>query len=256
MNRKSSIRPPAPVVFALLLLPALLSGERVRAAEFSIGAAMAVSTSPYTSHDAYFGAMPFASYEGGRVYLRASGAGVYLWKNERHGIGAEAWHFGLNFDPDDCDDEGMKALDRRRSTLMAGLSYRYTGSFGMLRVGVVRDILGKSDGYAAEASYHIPFTRGKLTLLPGVGASWQSGKHADYYFGVSRGEADRSGVHAYNAKGSFLPFVGVEAKYDITNRLSAVAAFRAELLTGSIRNSPMTGRACTVSGAVGIQFSF
>lgn len=150
----------------------------------------------------------------------------------------------------------MRMLDKRRSTLMAGLSYSFVGAWGMIRSSVARDILGKSDGYAAEASYHLPIIREKLTVLPGAGVAWQSGKHSDYYFGVSREESARSGMRGYEADASFLPFVGVEAKYAVTERLSAVAAIRAELLTGSIKDSPMVGRSATVSGALGAQFTF
>lgn len=226
------------------------------AADFSLGMAAAVATSPYKSHDNYLGVAPFASYDGGRLYLRPSEAGVYLWNNGGHKVGAAIRYSWLKFDPDDCDDGEMRHLDKRRSTLMAGLSYSYTGTWGILRLGITRDILGRSDGYAGEASYHIPLTQGKLTLLPGAGVSWQSRKHADYYFGVSRGESIRSGIRTHTAKASFAPFVAVEGKFALTSRLSAVASLRGELLTGSVKKSPMVGRSYTVSAAVGIQLAF
>ncbi len=93
---------------------------------------MAVSTSPYKSHDNYLGVAPFASYDGGRLYLRASEAGAYLWKNDKHKIGAGLRYSWLSFDPDDTDDSRMKRLDKRSSTLMAGLSYSYAGSFAYI----------------------------------------------------------------------------------------------------------------------------
>ncbi|MDR2947559.1 MAG: MipA/OmpV family protein [Candidatus Adiutrix sp.] len=81
-------------------------------------------------------------------------------------------------------------------------------------------------------------------------------RHADYYFGVSRDEAARSGLERHEATDSFLPFAGIQAQYAITDRLSAVVALRGELLTGSVKDSPMAGRSYTASGAAGLQFTF
>lgn len=253
MRNTNPLRLSALVALAFVLLGSV---HALRAAEFSLGAGVAASTSPYKSQDASLSAAPLVTYDSDRLYLRGTEAGVYIWKNEQHAIGAGVEYSWMNYDPDDSDDAGMKKLDKRRSTLMAGLSYSYTGAWGMIRAGLARDILGKSDGYVAEASYRLPIVREKLTVLPGAGVSWKSGKEADYYFGVSRGESARSGIKRYEAGAAVLPFVSVEAKYTITERWSAVAALKAELLTGSIKDSPMVGRSATVSGAIGAQFTF
>lgn len=240
----------------LLFLVVTFRFAAASGADFSIGVALGASTSPYKSHDGYLMVSPFAGYDSERFYLQASDAGVYLLKAGGHAIGAGVSYSWLEFDPDDCDDWRMKRLDKRRSTLMAGLTYSYTGRLGIFRTKVLRDILGWSDGFSGEASYHFPLMWGGLTLLPGAGVTWNSSKHADYYFGVSRSESARSGLRAHTAKASVSPFVSLEGKYTITERWSVVASARMEMLAGSIKRSPMTGRSCTVSGAVGIQFTF
>ena len=53
-----------------------------------------------------------------------------------------------------------------------------------------------------------------------------------------------------------MPFAALEAKYVINSRWSVVAAVRVNVLTGSVKDSPMVGRSATVSGALGVQFTF
>ncbi len=237
---------------------AVLSSAAVKAkaAEFSLGGGVAVGTSPYRSHDTHILAAPLASFEMGRVSIQPTGAGVYLWNNGTHKLGAELSYSPLEFDPKDCDDSDMRNLDKRRSTLMAGLAYSVQGNWGMAKVRLAHDILGHSNGAVGEASYHMPVRLGNLTLVPGAGVAWSSEKHAEYYFGVSRRESVRSGIRANSPGSSVTPFARLEAKYTINDRWSVVASAEARLLTGSIKKSPMVGRSATVSGGLGVLFTF
>ncbi|MCC8164571.1 MAG: MipA/OmpV family protein [Planctomycetes bacterium] len=227
-----------------------------RAAEFSLGGGVAAATSPYKSHDANILVSPFASVAMGRVYLEPAAVGVHLVNNDTHTLGAEMTYSWFEFDPDDCDDGGMRRLDKRRSTLMAGLAYSVRGAWGMAKVRLSHDILGRSNGAVGEASYHVPVRVGRLDLVPGAGVTWSSEKQADYYFGVTRAESVRSGVQSHEAGSSLSPFVRLEAKYTLGQRWSVVASAEARLLTGSVKNSPMVGRSATVSGALGVLFTF
>ncbi|MDR2945429.1 MAG: MipA/OmpV family protein, partial [Candidatus Adiutrix sp.] len=186
MNRAKQSRSRVLAIMVLVMLFLGLASVTAGAAEFSLGAGVAASTSPYKSHDSQLTVSSFISYDNGRVYLRGAEAGVYLWNTGRHKVSAAVQYSWLEFDPGACDDGQMRGLEKRRSTLMAGLSYTYAAPLGQIRLGVTGDVLGRSGGFVGEAAYqHNPITLGNLTLLPGLGVSWQCREHADYYFGVS-----------------------------------------------------------------------
>lgn len=88
----------------------------------------------------------------------------------------------------------MKQLDKRRGTLMAGLDYFHSASWGILRTSVVADTLGYSDGYLWDNTYLYRFELGDWSLTPGVGVTWSSERLNRYYFGISGKEASRSGL--------------------------------------------------------------
>lgn len=62
----------------------------------------------------------------------------------------------------------MKALDKRRSTVMAGLRYNHTADWGVVSAEYLGDVLDNSDGFTADLSYLYPIQQGWFTLLPGV----------------------------------------------------------------------------------------
>ena len=242
----------------VLLLIALtaVSAMNIVAADFSLGAVFAISTAPYKSYDKYIMVSPFATYDGQRFYVQGAGAGVHLLKNEVHKISAGVSYFGLHFDPDDTDNRAMKNLNRRKSTMMADLTYSVITKVGVGKIKASRDVLGISDGYTVDACWQLPLIREKYTIMPSAGVLWSSREQADYYFGVSRGESWRSGLKRHTATSNFSPYLKLDAKYHFTDRWSAVASVHVNFLTGDVKDSPMVGKSATIGGAIGAQFTF
>lgn len=52
----------------------------------------------------------------------------------------------MYFKPGDSDSEQMRKLDRRKTTMMAGLSYVHNTQYGFLRTVLAGDTLDKSNG--------------------------------------------------------------------------------------------------------------
>lgn len=98
------------------------SGEwSLGSGELSVGAAVAVSVSPYKSYDVTVAPLPLITYDSDRFYLKGLGLGVHLLKNERHTVSLGATYHGMGFDPKDTDARELKALDKRHGTLMANV---------------------------------------------------------------------------------------------------------------------------------------
>lgn len=248
-------------LFVLLTLPAAYAGETRRTGQpeeagISVGAGVAVSTSPYESYDTVVLPMPLVMYDSDRLYLKGASAGVHILKNEKHTVSAGVSYFGHEFDPDDTDSAPHKKLDKRRSTLMADVSYALTTPVGIAKLKVAGDVLGKSDGFVADARFSVPILRDKLTVVPSAGVEWSSENQTDYYYGISRAESARSGLKQHEASAAFSPYLNVDVKYQLTDRWSAVAGANIRFLTGDIKDSPMTDKSVTVGGFLGALFTF
>ena len=244
--------------FFCLLCLAAFTGSAAWCGEFSLGAVGVVSTSPYKSYDTVVSALPLVNYDSDRFYVKGVELGAHLLKNDMHTVSVGVLYHGMEFDPKDTKDKALKLLGKRRSTLMAAVSYSFTSRFGVLQAQISQDIiLGRSKGTLGDFSYQIPWVTEKITVMPGIGITLSSEKYTKYYFGVSRSESARSGIPYYKPSGiSASPYLSLGMKYMITDRLSAVASGKVELLTGKVKDSPMVGRSCVVSFAAGMQFAF
>ncbi len=226
------------------------------AGTWSLGASALHSTSPYIGGDERIMPFPIINYDGDSVYLQGLTAGYYLWKDQQNQLSLTAAYWPWGFKPSDDDDGFMKKLDERRSTVMAGLRYRYSASWGIIRTEYLGDILNNSNGFAADLAYLYPFTFDKLTLLPGVGAGWASGRQNNYYFGVSEHESRRSGLSEYQAGDGWSPYLEMTAVYALTESWHASVVARYTRLSNAVKDSPMVNADSTTLVGVGLTYRF
>lgn len=224
--------------------------------ELSIGAVGSVHVSPYKSYDTTVLPLPFVTYKSDRFYAKGTSLGVHLLKNERHELSVGASYLGLEFKPRRTDDRQLKQLDKRRSTMLADISYSYVSRFGLVRTQLGQDVLGKSDGMLGNLSLHVPWMTETFVVMPGIGVQWASSKHNEYYYGVSRTEAARSGLRRCSPGNTFSPYLMLEAKYKLSDGWDVVAKARTEYVTGRLKDSPMVGKSFTTSIMAGVQYNF
>lgn len=222
----------------------------------SVGPVVSYVQSPYKSHDGSLMVAPLLLHDSKWFYLRGSAGGIHLFNNGTHKISAGVSYFGLKFDPDDTDDSRLRRLDKRRSTMMGDISYTAITPIGLAKIRFSRDLLGHSDGYLADAYFGVPWITDRFTIMPSAGVIWSSRKQADYYYGISRSEASRSNLREHTAKANFSPYLKLEAQYNFTARVSAVAGADAQFLTGKVKDSPMVGRSTVFGGFLGCVFKF
>jgi outer membrane protein len=233
-----------------LYVPTALAGT------WSLGASALYSTSPYKGEDGKIFPFPLINYDGDSVYLQGLSAGYYLWKDQQNQLSLAVAYSPFRFKPGDDDYGYMKQLDKRRSTAMAGLRYRFNASWGIIRTEYLGDILNESNGFTADLAYLYPFTFDRLTLLPGIGAAWASGKQNDYYFGVSPHESRRSGLNEYQADDGWSPYLEMTAVYALTDSWRASLVARYARLNGEVKDSPMVNANSTTTVGVGLTYRF
>lgn len=76
------------------------------------------------------------NYESDNFWFRGLGGGLYLWNDTNDKLSVTAYWSPMYFKPGDSDSEQMRRLDKRKSTVMAGLSYEHYTQYGFLRTAL------------------------------------------------------------------------------------------------------------------------
>ena len=223
---------------------------------WGISGAIILNPSPYKGYDNDVMMLPLVSYEDNQLFWRGLGGGYYLLKDETHQLSLNVYYLGLAFDPNDSDDQAIKYLDKRRSTLMAGIGYSYNDSWGTIRSEVSADTLGNSDGLLAELAYLYHFQQGKTSITPELGALWSNSSHNNYYYGISDREANHSGLAHYRADDTLSPFFELTLTHQFNKNWRAFFNGRVTYLGSEIKDSPMVDQSYTAILITGAHFSF
>lgn len=209
-----------------------------------VGGAIGYSQYVYKDYDNLVLPIPMVSYESDNFYVRGISAGYYVLKSQQHTLALDITYSPRQFDPDDTDNRQMKFLNRRHSTVMAGVRYRFSSEMGQVNAAVHMDALDESDGgITADVNYGYPFKWNQaLTLTPSAGVEWQNDKFNNYYYGVSQREAAASGLNAFDSDSGFLPYVSLTANYRMSPELTTSLALRYTWEPSEVSDSPMVGR--------------
>jgi outer membrane protein len=165
-------------------------------------------------------------------------------------------YLSQSFDASENDDSRMRLLDDRDSSMTVGAAYSLRGDWGQTKLEFSADVLDTNNGFIADASYAYPFRLSFLKLKPFAGIEWTSENYNDYYYGVSSGESNRSGLREYAANGGFSPYMGLSVKYGLTEDIDMRLSGKIKKLSGEITDSPMVDKDVTSSFAFGLSYSF
>ena len=241
----------------ICLIPAPAAAEdAAKERELGLGAGASVSTSEYKGEDAGVSPFPIVEFDGEYFFISGLTAGAHVYRDERNDLSLTASYLPQRFDASGNDDAAMRLLDDRDSSVLAGAAYSRTEAWGQARLSMGYDVLGKSNGLTADASYAYPFKSGLLRLKPVVGVEWTNRSYNDYYYGVSSDEAARSGLSEYKADGGFSPYLGLRLKVGLTDSLDLTTGAKAKWLSSEITDSPMVDQDVKYSLNLGLIYSF
>ncbi len=243
-------------IFTIVCLFISSLAAPVFAAEVSLGLGGGWQSSPYKGHDDEALPMPLLSVEWERFYFNLFEAGTHVWKDDRQALTLGLTYGGISFDSGETDNRALKKLDNRDATLNAFLQYSIEGDYGHASLKVLRDTLGNSDAFSAEASYEYPVSLGSLNISPGAGLQWDSKEQLDYYYGVSAREARKSGLDRYAPGGGFSPFLSLETSWRVADHWNLMISGKVLFLSEEIKDSPMVDAGQIFSAAAGLSYSF
>lgn len=223
---------------------------------FSLGAGVGVEKSPYKQYDNKVIPVPVINYESDNFWFHGLGGGYYLWNDDVDQLSVTAFYFPWEFKPKDSDDRALRQLDKRHSSMMAGLSYEHNTQYGFLRTTLAGDVLDNNNGVMWDLAWLYRYTNGGLTVTPGIGVEWASEHLNDYYFGVSRSESRRSGLNSYNPDDSWSPYLELTASYRLTDNWSVYGTGRYTHLSDEVKDSPMVDKSWGGLLSAGVTYRF
>lgn len=162
----------------------------------------------------------------------------------------------MYFKPDDSTDHQLRRLDKRKSTVMAGVSWSHHTLYGFLRTSLAADVLDNSNGVVGDVAWLYRYVNGGFTLMPGIGVAWSSQKQNDYYYGVSRRESVRTGLERYKVDSGWAPYLEVSANYSFASNWGIYGAARYSRLSDEVKNSPMVDKSWDGLFSTGITYRF
>lgn len=235
---------------------ASMSAAALAEGPLSIGVGAGWVDNPYKEYDQKVYPVPVINYEGDNFWVRGLGAGYYVWNDQTDKLSVMAYYLPQYFKPKDSDDEQLRRLDKRKSTMMAGLSYAHFTQYGFLRTSLAGDTLDNNNGIIWDIAWLYRYTNGNLTLTPGIGALWNSDNMNEYYYGVSRKESRRSGLKDYDPEDGWNPYVELTASYRLSDSWTVYGTGRYTRLSDEIKDSPMVDKSWSGLLSTGVTYSF
>jgi MipA family protein len=224
------------------------------AGELSLGIAAGTQTTQYRDQDDRAFVVPVIAYEGERFSYFLDTAAFRLLAGE---LGNTEWRTRTLARARLFDQPDARAgLDKRKSTLDAGLELAAQGPWGSLSLEALTDTLGHHDGYEASLTYAYEFAiTEKLALTPSMGATYYDEHLADYYFGVRAHEA-RPGRRVYQPGESGVASAGLTLTCALTPRWQLVGVLEYEVLGSALADSPLIANDSSTTAAVGVLYRF
>lgn len=238
----------------LLCMAAGFANSAIAEGQWVFGAGSGVINTPYKQYQKDIVFVPVVSYEGERLWLGGPGGGYYLWKDKTNLLSLTAYYDPSHFKPGDSDSRLLRKLDKRRSSVMAGISFEHHTDYGVLRTSFAGDTIRNSNGFVGDMAWLYRYNFSRFSVQPGLGVHYYSNNYNNYYYGVSGKESSRSGLKAYNASDSWSPYIELKASYNFTGNWSIYSSGSYEKISKTVDKSPMVDKSW--SGALSAGFTY
>lgn len=213
--------------------------------------------SPYHGDKNRGYALPFINYRYGDFFIEGYQAGYRVWSDQTDKLALIVRSSEHEYRPSQNHLDGMRALNKRHITMMMGGQWTHQTAFGVFKTALSGDVLDQSNGLEWNTEYHYPIIMdNSLTVLPGVGVSWLSGHQANYYYGVSGTESQRSAINSYDSGNGWLPYAEVAANWTMDSHWHLSAGARYTRFSNDIKNSPMLDKNGETTIWSGIAYRF
>lgn len=195
------------------------------------------------------------NYDDGLFFAGTQGIGTTPIQTEN---GSLSFAVGYGGGRDEKDDrKNLRGLGDVDSSALGIVMGEY--NIGPVTLGAaLLSGLGGDYGTTADFSVGSGYPVSESFMISGdVHTTWASDEHMENYFGVSSGQATRSGKRRFTAESGFKSYgVSLGANYQISKTWSAFADISVDRLNGDASDSPISVEDTQVGGFVGVGYSF
>ena len=206
----------------------------------ALGAASIAAQNPYYTvddgDDWKSDLIPLVLYNGKHVFFRGTAAGIHVVNRDAIELNLLARARLHQLDPGDT--AFLEGLEPREQSLDGGAEIRLRGRWGELQSAWLTDTLSRHRGESAELSYRYAFDYGRLTLSPFVSWEWYDNDLTNYYYGVSREEA-QPGLPEYALGSSNWFSFGLKTSYALNDRTLFFANMSLGDVDSDVEKSPI-----------------
>ncbi len=225
--------------------------------QWSLGVAAAYSPAVYKETPSSRVVIPLIGYEGEHIFFRGFTAGYRLFPmRSPQNVTFRLMYDPRTLEPDDSDNAQIRLLDKRSSTILAGVSYQLRTPIGLWETSAGTDIGDTHNGLYAETALRFPLRFGSWGITPGIGYSYNSKKLNNHLYGVSGEEAARSGLPEFEADWDGQYFIGASAYWSVMDTVRINGNVRYTNLEGDIESSPIIESGISTTVSLGIAYLF
>jgi len=210
--------------------------------------------SPYRGGGVRIDLLPLYLYEGEHVYLHSYRAGLKFDFGSDKRLAAFL-SVRLESFPVEQVPASLAGMTARTTETDFGLSYERRFDWGSVFGEVLRDVSGHSGGTELRLGTGTERRRGRLKLSPYLMLAARNARLNDYYYGVDSSEATADRL-AYQPGSGVNGTVGLNARYDLTDRWHFLAGVSATLWAGGVRHSPIVEDRVQLSAFGGLAYEF
>lgn len=223
--------------------------------KLQVGVNAHYSDTGYKDYDNNVTVVPTFFYDNNTVYARGNQLGYNFIKNDNNELSVFAQYGGGSYDPDNAEGN-FKKLEERDASLFAGASYMTITPYGAFRGQAMSDVMDKSGGTIGKLEYLAKLNKGNLTIYPSLGVQWQNDDFNDYYYGVSKKEAAKTGINQYSADSSLHPYTGLRVNFDINQDWGLFFNQKVAYNPDEVYDSPMVDSRVSASTTIGMLYAF
>lgn len=210
--------------------------------------------SPYRGAGDRFDFVPLYLYEGERIFLHATRAGIKLINHADDRLDLVLNYRFEGFPVPDIPPE-LEGMKTREPSADLGFAYRRFTGWGTLHGTLLYDAFHVHSGFEARLGYSYDWTRGRWTLRPNALLAFRSAKLNDYYYGVLPEEALPTRP-AYAPGAGLNAWLGLYGSYQLSEGWHLIAGAGVQLLDRAIANSPIVKTGTLPSVFLGAAYDF
>jgi outer membrane protein len=203
---------------------------------WSVGGGFVASPRPYPEANAEIIPVPVITMRYKGFFFQGIRGGYEFLQKEKWiaNVFGQARFQGL----EPTDSPALVGMEPRRKSADAGAEIIFRNRPVGFRMSFLSDVLGRSKGQEFSALAVTGAPLGRALLLVGIGPRWESGRRADYYYGVRPEEALPTRP-AYTASATWSWDLNVTLTWQISDRWSLLVLANRQGFGSGISNSPI-----------------